>query len=147
MHACMLNISLVLTLSGNTQKVQAEISYGELVDRITILKIKSERITDPEKLKNILTELASLLKTLEQLVGTRNDITSLMNELKTVNEKLWDIEDLLRLKERVKMFDNEFIQLARNVYITNDQRFTLKKKVDALLGSHISEEKSYQSYM
>jgi Tfp pilus assembly protein PilO len=144
---CFLTIFLSFPLAGNLEsKVQAEISYGELIDKITILRIKSERIADLPKLKNIFIELASLLTTLEEQIGYRSDIIALMGELKKTNEALWDVEDLLRLKERAKDFSDEFIQLARTVYITNDHRFTLKKKIDVLLGSRISEEKSYESY-
>jgi hypothetical protein len=148
--ACVIAFTLYnLIIADNAQphRIAAEISYGELIDKITILKIKSERITDPEKLINILTELTSLLKTLVAHVSPHADITNLMQELKTVNEALWDVEDALRIKEKIKDFDDDFIQLARSVYITNDQRFVLKKKVDALLGSPISEEKSYESYI
>jgi hypothetical protein len=146
---CIFTLALYSSLAAETQnpRIQAEISYGELVDKISILQIKSERINDPDKLKNIFTELKSLLTTLKNHVGNRTDIADLMQELKKVNETLWDIEDMLRIKERIKDFSEEFVQLARRVYITNDQRFTLKKKVDHLLGSYISEEKSYESYM
>ena len=146
---CIFTLVLYSSLIAEEQnpRIQAEISYGELVDKISILQIKSERITDPNKLKNIFTELKSLLITLKNHVGNRTDIAELMQELKKVNETLWDIEDMLRMNERIKDFSEEFIQLARGVYITNDQRFTLKKKIDNLLGSYISEEKSFESYI
>ena len=145
---CFLTIALC---SFSYEKISAEpvkidISYAELIDKITILKIKSERITDPEKLKNVLAELALLLKTAEDTIGPRTDIAALMQELKAVNETLWDIEDLIRIKERIQDFGDEFIELARNVYRTNDQRFMVKKKIDMLLGSSITEEKSYEGY-
>ncbi len=148
--ACLFSLFLSSIIFADTQspRIHVEISYGELIDKISILQIKAERITDHNKLKNILTELKSLLETLENHVGFRSDVMSLMKELKKTNEKLWDVEDILRIKESMKDFGEDFVQLARKVYVTNDQRFMLKKKVDALLGSAISEEKSYDlSYM
>src|SRR5437773_499456 len=98
---CIFTLVLYSSLIAEEQnpRIQAEISYGELVDKISILQIKSERITDPNKLKNIFTELKSLLITLKNHVGNRTDIAELMQELKKVNETLWDIEDMLRMKE------------------------------------------------
>ena len=128
------------------QQVHVGISYGELIDKITILTIKSERITDPEKLHNIITELNSLRQLFNEYVGNRTDVIELMTELKIINETLWNIEDMIRIKENIKEFGNEFIQLARSVYITNDQRFIVKRKIDTILGSHIIEEKSYENY-
>jgi DNA repair ATPase RecN len=130
-----------------SKQVQAAISLGELVDKITILTIKTERISDPEKLKNVTTELQLLQQLFNQYVGDRSDIAQLMKELKITNEQLWDIEDILRVKERIKEFNDEFIQLARNVYITNDKRCSLKRKIDTVLGSEILEEKSYEAYL
>lgn len=129
-------------LQGNT--VTAEVSYGELVDKITILTIKSERITTRSKLKNVLTELEVLQKVYDEHIGDRSDMLQLKEQLKKVNEILWDIEDAIRIKERNKEFDDEFIEIARSVYITNDKRCMIKKEIDALLGSHITEEKSYE---
>ncbi len=130
----------------NNSKIMAEISYGELVDKITILEIKTERITDPKKLKNIHIELASLYETYQQYIDNSTQIQQLRHKLKTVNEILWDIEDDLRAKERNQIFDNEFIQLARRVYLNNDQRYAIKRRINILLGSHIIEEKSYTDY-
>ena len=130
----------------NNNKIMAEISYGELVDKITILEIKTERITDPEKLKNIRTELASLYEIYQQYIGNSTQIQQLRHKLKTVNDILWDIEDDLRTKERDQIFDNEFIQLARSVYLNNDQRCAIKRRINILLDSHIIEEKSYTDY-
>lgn len=129
-----------------SKTVTAEISCGELIDKITILLIKSHRITNEEKLKNILTELASLQITYEHEIGFRQDIAKLQELLQKINEKLWDIEDAIRIKERKQEFDKEFIAIARSVYMTNDQRCAIKKQIDMLLGSHITEEKSYESY-
>jgi hypothetical protein len=119
---------------------------GELVDKITILTIKSERIDDQAKLENIHIELDSLEDVFEQSIGDREDITILQEELKKINEALWEIEDRIRDKEYLKEFDNEFIELARKVYLTNDQRCAVKKRIDTILGSHITEEKSYKKY-
>jgi phenylalanyl-tRNA synthetase alpha subunit len=143
--AIITNILLCTSLiSGNT--VTVEISYGELVDKITILTIKSERITNKEKLKNIQTELETLQKAYDDYVGNRLDITQLQKLLKKINESLWDIEDAIRIKERNKEFDDEFTEIARSVYTTNDERCAIKKKIDLLLGSHITEEKSYEEF-
>ena len=130
-----------------SKQVQASISLGELVDKITILTIKTERILDPEKLKNVATELLLLQQLFNKHIDNNANITQLMTELKTTNEQLWDIEDMIRAKERIKEFDNEFVQLARSVYITNDKRCSLKRNIDTLLGSEILEEKSYEAYL
>jgi len=143
--ACVLSLLITgsITLS---QKVTAEISYGELIDKITILTIKSERITDEHKLKNIYTELQSLHETCINYIGSREDVAELQELLKKINEALWDIEDAIRVKERKKEFDNEFVEIARSVYVTNDQRCAVKKQIDTLLGSHLTEEKSYEEF-
>ncbi len=130
----------------NNSKIMAKISYGELIDKITILEIKTERITDPKKLKNIRTELASLYETYQQYIGNSTRVQQLRQKLKTINEILWNIEDDIREKERNQIFDNEFIQLARRVYLNNDQRCAIKRRINILLGSHIIEEKSYTDY-
>jgi len=135
---------LLLSSQGYCSTVTAEISYGELVDKITILTIKSERITNKEKLNNVRTELKALQKRYTDYIGNRLDITQLQELLKQINEALWDIEDAIRVKERNKEFDDEFIELARSVYITNDKRCMIKKDIDRLLGSDITEEKSYE---
>jgi hypothetical protein len=126
------------------QAITAEISYGELIDKITILTIKSQRISSEEKLKNIRTELASLQDTCNHFIGNHPDIGELQSLLQKINEDLWDIEDAIRIKERKQEFDDEFIAIARSVYITNDQRCAIKKQIDILLGSHLTEEKSYE---
>jgi peptidoglycan hydrolase CwlO-like protein len=123
--------------------VTAEISYGELIDKITILGIKTEKITDEKKLKNVYRELASLQESCNELIGNREDVSYLQKILRKINEMLWDIEDKIRIKERLQEFDDEFIELARSVYITNDKRCAIKKQIDILLDSHITEEKSY----
>lgn len=123
----------------------AAISYGELIDKITILTIKTERIGDQEKLKNIYRELEALQQTYIQCISDPDLIIEFQHALKTVNEELWDIEDAIRVKERHQEFDEEFIQLARKVYTTNDKRCVIKKQIDKILGSPITEEKSYEN--
>lgn len=125
-------------------KVEVSVSLGELIDKITILKIKQQRISDNEKLKHVETELNSLQETLNTL-GIKNYET-LENALQKVNEELWVIEDDIREKERNKQFDDKFIELARAVYITNDKRFDLKSQINSQFGSQFHEVKSYESY-
>ncbi len=122
------------------------VSPGELLDKITILEIKSERMTEPEKLANVRAELALLRETWSASVGESEAIESLHAQLREVNGALWDIEDAIRDKERSKSFDHEFVELARSVYVTNDRRSHIKKELNRHLGSQIVEEKSYQAY-
>ena len=122
------------------------ISPGELIDKITILEIKRESILDKEKLSNINLEYKVLLETLENKIIASNEIDSLRIKLKTINKRLWDIEDQLRDLERSKTFNEDFIKLARSVYFTNDERSEIKKSINKLLNSEIVEEKSYSKY-
>ena len=122
------------------------ISPGELLDKITILQIKSERIDDPVKVANVRTELDMLQKVWADSVEDDDEIRALSAELKRINESLWEIEDDIRDEERNKRFGDRFIELARAVYVTNDQRADAKKKVNLHLNSTIVEEKSYQDY-
>ena len=122
------------------------ISPGELIDKITILEIKRESIVDKEKLSNINLEYKVLLDTLENKIIASNEIDSLRIKLKTINKRLWDIEDQLRDLERSKTFNEDFIKLARSVYFTNDERSEIKKSINKLLNSEIVEEKSYSKY-
>ncbi len=122
------------------------ISPGELLDKITILQIKSERIADPAKVANVRAELDMLDKVWSQTVGDDAEIDALTAELKTINEALWEIEDDIRDEERNRRFGERFIELARAVYVTNDERANAKKKVNLHLNSSIVEEKSYQDY-
>ena len=122
------------------------ISPGELIDKITILEIKRESILDKEKLSNINFEYKVLLATLENKIIASNEIDSLRIKLKTINKRLWDIEDQLRDLERSKTFNEDFIKLARSVYFTNDERSEVKKSINKLLNSEIVEEKSYSKY-
>jgi hypothetical protein len=127
--------------------MKIEVSNGEILDKITILVIKSKMIDDPIKLKNINNELDELKPFLD-VVGYESNVTvnSLVKELQAINEKLWVIEDKLRDKEKSKEFDNEFIQLARGVYFTNDERARIKKNLNEVTNSKFVEEKSYQKY-
>ena len=127
------------------ENIKIPISPGELLDKITILEIKSECIEDKEKLSNVETELKLLSKIWEK---TSPDyvLETLKQELKENNKALWDIEDKIRIKESNKEFDHIFIELARSVYIQNDKRADTKKKINLKLGSMIVEEKSYADY-
>ena len=122
------------------------ISPGELLDKITILQIKAERITDPVKVANVKTELDMLSKVWDGSVESDDVITALSAELKSINERLWEIEDDIRDEERKRQFGERFVELARAVYVTNDERANAKKKVNLHLNSSIVEEKSYQDY-
>lgn len=129
-----------------TVDIKVPISPGELIDKITILQIKSERMTDAAKLANVRTELALLESTWRESPHGSSDIGAEWAALKAINEKLWVIEDDIRDKERAKAFDNEFIELARAVYVTNDERAAVKRQINTKLGSRIVEEKSYKDY-
>ena len=122
------------------------ISPGELIDKITILEIKSQRMTDAAKLHNVRTELTLLSETWKASPFSATDIGTEWAGLRDVNAKLWDIEDRIRDKERDGLFDAEFIELARAVYVTNDERAAIKKQINTKLGSTLVEEKSYAAY-
>jgi hypothetical protein len=124
----------------------APVSPGELIDKITILMIKSRRIGDPDKLANVRVELEALRACWQGSRYAGQDIAQDEAELLAVNERLWDIEDRIRDKERQQLFDVEFIELARAVYIENDQRAAAKKRINVALGSTLVEEKSYAAY-
>ena len=127
--------------------MKIEVSNGEILDKITILVIKSKKITDLTKLKNINNELDELKPFLDVVNYESNStVNSLVKELESVNEKLWNVEDKLRDKERSKQFDDEFIKLARDVYFTNDERAKIKKHLNEVTNSKLVEEKSYQKY-
>jgi transcriptional regulator of nitric oxide reductase len=128
------------------ENIKVPVSPGEVLDKITILEIKSERISDPEKVANVRVELALLQATWKELIRDDEIIRGLHAQLKEVNEALWEIEDDIRDKERAKEFDQRFIDLARAVYVTNDRRSRVKKELNLHLGSEIVEEKSYQDY-
>jgi len=126
--------------------INTPVSYGEILDKITILEIKQQHITDAEKLKNVRHELNLLTDTWNKKVTQTSEISQLKEQLKKVNQSLWDIEDNIRIKESKKEFDDQFIQIARSVYYENDKRADVKKQVNLLLGSELVEEKSYQKY-
>lgn len=128
------------------QVIHVPVSPGEVLDKITILEIKSERMNDREQLANVRHELALLRDAWERSVSPDPAIANLHAELRKVNEALWDIEDEIRAKERSGTFDQRFIELARSVYTTNDCRSRLKKALNRRLGSPIVEEKSYPDY-
>ena len=128
------------------EQIQVPISPGELLDKITILEIKSERMTDPEKLDNVRRELSLLNETWQGRVRENDTVLRIHASLKRINEALWEIEDDIRAKEKVREFDDRFIELARSVYFTNDKRAAAKKELNVHLGSDIVEKKSYQDY-
>ena len=123
--------------------ILAEISMGELIDKITILEIKKEKITDSEKLKDIKKELLSLNNTFKKSIPDYSKVKSLIEKLKIVNLKLWDIENGKRLAEKNNDFGEKFVKLARIVYKINDERSKIKLEINNILGSNIKEIKSY----
>jgi hypothetical protein len=138
--------SPLLKQTGATRFVMVPIAPGELIDKITILQIKEERVRDEGKLVNIRRELAELQAVHVAAVPSSPGLEQLTAGLKEVNERLWDIEDNIRDCERSKDFGTKFIELARSVYFQNDRRAKLKRDINELLGSEIVEEKSYQAY-
>ena len=131
---------------NSANKIFAEISVGELLDKISILEIKQKNIKDEQKIKIISKELESLNYTLKKDVLITDEIKSLYEDLKKINIKLWNIEDGKRDCEKNGDFGEKFIQLARSVYIENDQRAKIKNKINKISGSNISEVKSYDEY-
>lgn len=127
-------------------EIKVPISPGELIDKLTILEIKSANMRDAAKLANVNIELKLLQETWRSSAFANANIDAEWTLLREINKKLWDIEDLIRDKEREKNFDQEFIELARAVYFTNDERATVKKQINTKLGSKIVEEKSYAQY-
>jgi hypothetical protein len=127
-------------------EILVPVSFGELLDKIAILQIKSERMADPAKLANVRNELSALEKTWMAHPAAGGDIVRLRAELKAVNERLWVIEDDIRVKEKAQAFDDEFVKLARSVYFENDTRARIKKDINLALGSAYVEEKSYEDY-
>jgi hypothetical protein len=126
--------------------IRVPVSPGEMLDKITILRIKAARMNDPAKVANVKHELALLEQTWKDSGAAAVDLGDEEANLTRVNEKLWVIEDEIRDEERARRFTEKFIELARAVYITNDERATIKKRINTLLGSTIVEEKSYSSY-
>ena len=130
-------------MSRKMDKILAEISAGELIDKITILEIKKEKISNKEKLLEVNKELVSLNETLKKSINNESKILNFKNDLKNINLKLWDIEDGKRLAEKNNQFDEKFIELARSVYKFNDERAKIKLAINNALGSNIKEVKSY----
>lgn len=126
--------------------IKVELAYGELLDKITILQIKSERITDATKVANVNKELNLLNDLWASDEKSSADISNEFKALREINEKIWDIEDGIRDKERDKEFDEKFIELARSVYFSNDKRAEIKRAINLKLGSELIEEKSYSDY-
>ena len=126
-------------------KIKIPVSAGELVDKITILKIKKKNVIDQSKKVNIDREL-DFLTDIYNEINSEKKLDSFLNKLLEVNQKLWEIEDEIRVLERKKQFDEDFILLARSVYIENDKRFEIKNEINNFLGSAIKEEKLYEDY-
>ena len=126
--------------------IYTPVSFGELIDKITILEIKSERMRDAAKVANVRVELEMLNSTWASNPAAHTDISAERAELKRINEALWEIEDEIRVQEKAQAFDARFIELARSVYFTNDKRAAVKRAINVKLGSKLVEEKSYQDY-
>ena len=133
-------------MKNESKKIMSEISAGELLDKISILEIKLKKIKNIESLKEINKEYNILKKVQDSNIILNDEIKVLYNQIKNVNENLWDIEDKLRVSEKDKKFDQFFIELARNVYFNNDKRSKIKKQINNLLGSNIKEIKEYVDY-
>ena len=130
-------------MNTKLDKILAEISAGELIDKITILEIKKNKISDENKLKEIDKELNSLNHTMNKSILEKSKILTFKDQLKEINQKLWEIEDSKRMAEKNNDFGKEFIVLARNVYKLNDDRARIKLKINEILGSNIKEVKSH----
>jgi len=129
--------------------LKIEVSNGEILDKVSILEIKLERITDAQKLSNIQNEWDALQNAVRIIAGLANpkeEFHQAVKALRATNEALWDVEDALRLNEKTKDFGDAFIALARDVYVLNDQRAALKSSINILTGSNLREEKSYEGY-
>ena len=131
-------------MNKKIDKILAEISAGELFDKITILEIKKSKISNKEKLNDIEKELLSLNETVKKYIPNQSSISKYIDDLKNINLKLWDIEDGKRSAEKNKDFGEKFIELARNVYKFNDERAKIKLAINTSLGSNIKEVKSYE---
>lgn len=125
--------------------ITTPISVGELIDKLSILKVKKNNIKDPIKLVEVNKEFDALNEISKTYLGDK-DIFNIYDDLVSTNSKLWDIEDELRVHEKKQIFDNKFIELARSVYYTNDERFALKNKINQLTNSELKEQKSYEDY-
>jgi hypothetical protein len=125
--------------------LEVEVSVGELIDKLSILQVKKNKITQESKLVEVEKEY-NILQSKANYYFQNEEILNMFNKLTTVNEKLWDVEDLLRKHEKNQNFDNEFIELARLVYYTNDERFSIKNEINKMTNSNIREQKSYEEY-
>jgi hypothetical protein len=135
---------MAASVPAGATSLSAPISAGELFDKITILEIKAEHISDPVQHRNVVHELAALRAVCGRSLAPSEEIETLCRELAALNRRLWEVEDELRQREREQRFDNEFIELARSVYRNNDRRAAVKRRLNRLTGSTIIEEKSYQ---
>ena len=139
-------MNLTYKMAKKSKKILTEISAGELLDKITILEIKIDKIKNEDDKKEVLKEYKSLKKIQEDNIEFNEEIKKLYNDLKQTNSKLWEIEDKLRILEKEKKLDNDFIELARGVYFNNDDRSKIKLKINKLLKSNIREIKQYVEY-
>ena len=139
-------MNLTYNMTKKSKKILTEISAGELLDKISILEIKLDKIKDKENLNDINKEYKSLSETKNTHLQITKDVQNLIDQLKDVNLKLWSIEDEKRMCEKNKDFSAKFIELARNVYINNDRRANIKSEINKLLGSNIKEVKKYADY-
>jgi phage host-nuclease inhibitor protein Gam len=126
--------------------ISVPVSFGELLDKIAILQIKTERMSDPAKVANVRRELEALEASWGDHAASHTDIAALRAQLKAVNERLWVIEDDIRICEKNRDFGTEFVRLARAVYFENDERARIKRDINRALGSQLVEEKSYEDY-
>ena len=126
--------------------IEIPVSHGELVDKLTILEIKLEMISEKSKINEIITEHKYLSSIFNKIKTEEETVLSYYEELLAINKKLWNIEDSIRSLEKQKKFNSAFIELARKVYYTNDERFEIKSKINALFNSNIKEQKSYENY-
>ena len=131
---------------GHIPSIKIDAAPGELIDKITILEIKAERIDDEMKRANVTFELATLTQARDVAIETSGQIRALSDQLKSVNERLWETEDAIRKCEKNKDFSDQFVELARSVYLLNDERAEIKRTINKLLGARIVEEKSYSKY-
>ena len=129
-----------------TIKPIVQVSWGELIDKITILEIKEQRLKSTNAVANVRRELATLASVVHDILLQRPDLSFVKTQLRAINEALWDIEDEIRAKEAAKSFDQQFVELARSVYVNNDKRGDLKRQINALLDSELVEEKQYTLY-
>ena len=127
-------------------KIEIPISFGELIDKLTILEIKKSKITNNEKLKNVQLEFELLNKKYQTILNDTKELQVFYDALLKVNSKLWEIEDKIRILENNKEFNEEFIDLARSVYKSNDERFAIKNEINKTFDSEIQEQKEYKNY-